>query len=348
MTCRKSISWQLLFLGITLLSARETCAAKSTAIVVDPVYTRSSTLIAIEAGRRLNIYCVGKGSPTVLFDAGLGDGTKAWALVQPAVGARTRACSYDRAGLGFSDPGSRPGTSANIVDDLHRLFDAAGIKPPYVLVGHSFGGMNVKLYAQKYRADVAGMVLVDPSHEDQARLLWGLDPAYEAKFAPYMETLRTCLRAAPADFIDGSDLYKSCVGAGDARYSEAINATELNRARLPGRMKSWISEQENIWFASADQVRVSRRPLGNMPIIVLSKEPSPRFGTETQELRDAKNRGMAALHEQIAGLSTRGVRRVVEDAGHYIQLDQPETVVDAVLEVLRDVSNKNSAAEKTH
>jgi len=87
--------------------------------------------VTVEAGRQLNLYCTGRGAPTVVFDSGLGDGTKAWGLVQSVIAAHTRACSYDRAGLGFSDPSARPGTNANSVDGLHRLLHAAGIKPPY-------------------------------------------------------------------------------------------------------------------------------------------------------------------------------------------------------------------------
>ena len=95
--------------------------------------------------------------------------------MQPAIAAHTRACSYDRAGVGYSDPGRGPGDSATIVDDLHRLLTAASIKPPYLLVGHSLGGMHVRLYADVYPKEVVGMVLVDPSHEDWVERAWKLD-----------------------------------------------------------------------------------------------------------------------------------------------------------------------------
>jgi pimeloyl-ACP methyl ester carboxylesterase len=109
---------------------------KNTAIIDDVVYTRPQQLVTIESNRRLNVYCTGAGSPTVIFDSGLGDGTRTWGLIQPAIAEHTRACSYDRAGLGFSDSPTRPGTSTNAVDDLHRLLHAAHVAPPYVLVGH--------------------------------------------------------------------------------------------------------------------------------------------------------------------------------------------------------------------
>ena len=316
-------------------------AERSVTVISDTAYTRPQRLVEIDAGRRLNIYCTGSGSPTVVFDSGLGDGAKAWGLVQPVIASKTRACSYDRAGLGFSDPSPRAGTSENIVSDLHQLLKAAGIEPPYVLVGHSFGGMNVKLYAATYPREVSGMVLVDPSHEDLGKALWELDPDYEAKYLPYMKILRRCLEASPGDFVAGSELQNNCVAAAGPRYSEAINSVEAGFATQPGRLKSWISEQENIWFASADQVRSARGSLGKEPILVLTKEPSLPVGTETQELRNAKNDVWETLHNQIAAMSSCGTRRVVANSGHYIQLDQPETVAGAILEVVHAVGAKS-------
>ena len=94
-------------------------------------------------GHKLYIDCVGEGSPTVIMDAGLNSGGKVWDKVQPSVGEITRACSYDRAGVDRSEPGPRPGTSQQIVDELHSLLANAGIDGPYVMVGHSFGGLNM-------------------------------------------------------------------------------------------------------------------------------------------------------------------------------------------------------------
>lgn len=313
-------------------------AARSHAVIDDPAYEHARQLVPVEGSRRLNLYCVGHGTPTVVFDSGLGDGTKAWGLVQPVVARRTRACAYDRAGLGFSDPAQRPGTSANAVDDLHRLLDAAGIEPPYVLVGHSLGGMNVKLYAETYPAEVAGMVLVDPSHEDLGDRLWTLDPAYQAQYAPYIASLQPCLTATAEQLVTGSPLAGTCVGSAGPRYSPAINAAEAERGRQPARREAWISEQENIWFASADQLRAGYRDLGDIPLIVLTKAPVGPVGEETQAMRDAKNRIWIDLHDAIARMSSRGTRWTIADTGHYIQLDQPGAVDEAIFDVLRATS----------
>jgi len=311
-------------------------AEKSTAIVDDLAYTKPQRLVTIESRRRLNIYCTGVGSPTVVFDSGLGDGTATWGLVQPAIGTRTRACSYDRAGLGFSDPPSRPSTSANMVDDLHRLLETANVRPPYVLVGHSLGGMTIKLYAETYLSEVVGLVFVDPSHEDLGKGAWAIDPESQKGYAPYMQALHRCLEASPDKFVAGSELVQNCGPFPNPRYSAAINAVELERGKQHGRLQARVSEQENVWFLSADQVRAAYRPLGAMPIIVLTHEASARGPAETREQRDAKNRLWIDLHDQIAAMSTRGKRLTVPNAGHYIQMDEPQVVIDSVLEVLRE------------
>jgi len=105
--------------------------------VTDPIYSKAQRLVDMDHRRRMNIYCRGTGSPMVVFDAGLGDSASSWGLVQPPAAARTKTCSYDRAGLGFSDPPTRASTASNIADDLHALLAVAHIKPPYIFVGHS-------------------------------------------------------------------------------------------------------------------------------------------------------------------------------------------------------------------
>ena len=118
-------------------------------------------------GYRMHIYCTGQGSPTVILDSGLGDSYVVWQKVQPQIEKLSRICSYDRAGIGYSEPSSRPRTSRVMAEELHTLLKTAGIAPPYVLVGHSMEGYTVRLFASLYPSEVAGMVLVDASHPDQ-------------------------------------------------------------------------------------------------------------------------------------------------------------------------------------
>src|ERR1700733_6015434 len=108
-------------------------------------------------GRKVHIDCMGEGSPAVILDSGLGDSYVSWRKVQPQIAKFTRVCSYDRAGLGFSDPSPRPRTSTVIAEELHQLLQAAGIAPLYVIVGHSMGGYDVRLYASLYRPEGGGV-----------------------------------------------------------------------------------------------------------------------------------------------------------------------------------------------
>ena len=112
-------------------------------------------------GRKMHIDCTGEGSPTVILESGLGDSYVSWSQVQPEIAKFAHVCSYDRAGLGYSDPVSEPRTSKVIAQELQQLLRVAGVNPPYILVGHSMGGYDVRFYAKLYPTEVAGMVLVD-------------------------------------------------------------------------------------------------------------------------------------------------------------------------------------------
>src|SRR5947209_15197675 len=131
----------------------------------DLVYGRPGRLVDA-GGFRLNLYCMGSGSPTVVFDSGWGDWAPAWSKVQPQIAKWTRVCSYDRAGTGFSDPGPMPRTSVRIAQELRTALHHAGIAGPYILVGSAFGGDNARTFADLYMGEVAGLVLVDADPDD--------------------------------------------------------------------------------------------------------------------------------------------------------------------------------------
>src|SRR5438874_2816633 len=131
----------------------------------DMVYARPGQLVDA-GGFRLNLYCMGSGSPTVVFDSGWGDWAPAWSKVQPEIAKFTRACSYDRAGTGFSEPGPMPRTSVRIAEELRTALHRAGLGGPYIRVGSAFGGDNVRTFADLYMDEVAGLVLDDADSED--------------------------------------------------------------------------------------------------------------------------------------------------------------------------------------
>ena len=152
-------------LAVVVLTPNAAAQDTTAAIPEDAVYANPGKLVSAN-GTRLNLYCMGRGSPTVVFESGWEDWAPAWAIVQPRIAKWTRACSYDRAGAGFSDPGPMPRTSVRIADELHSALHNAGVKGPYILVGHAFGGDIVRTFADRYMREVAGLVLIDADSND--------------------------------------------------------------------------------------------------------------------------------------------------------------------------------------
>jgi pimeloyl-ACP methyl ester carboxylesterase len=336
-------------LASTALASSPCAAESATPRISDPVYMRAQRLVEIEPGRRINIYCTGSGFPAVVFDAGLTDATSVWAFVQPAISARTRACSYDRAGVGFSDPATRPGSSGNIVEDMRHLLGQAGVSPPYILVGHSYGGMNVRLFAHLHPEDVQGLVLVDPTHEEWSEGFRKLDPRQSDEWGQAQvqrfQQLRECIAAAKTGFIPGSQLTEKCSFPRDPHMSDAINDVYQVLFMRPGFQAAQLGEEESIRTTSADELRRARSPLGDLPLVVLTRAPFPLGPGESKELRDAKNQLWMNLHKDLVTLSSRGVHRVVPGAGHYIQIDQPAAVTQAILDVLDLLQGKRFRAQ---
>ncbi|HKR75329.1 MAG TPA: alpha/beta hydrolase [Rhodanobacter sp.] len=305
-------------------------------LITSPVYTRPQRLVDMDHGRRMNIYCTGSGSPAVILDAGMGDSTISWALVQPAIAAKTKVCSYDRAGLGFSDGSSRPSTAANIAEDLHALLEAAHVASPYILVGHSAAGMYVRVFADHYFDEVAGMVLVEPSHEDQSVRGWAIGaPGQQAKWDAFLKEYSVCVTDARQGLlVKGTLAYKKCVGDPDPRFSQAINDAQAQYAATGRWQAAAASERQSVFYASADETRATRKHFGDMPIIVLTHSPYPKAKDETQEERNERTLLWESLHLDIAAMSTRGVNEIVPNSGHYIQYDHPQVVIDAIDQAL--------------
>lgn len=164
-----------LALGLALTASAG--AAPAASLVPSEVYAAPQHLVAVDGTRRLNLYCIGSSSPTVLLDAGSGNSMATWRHVQTGIAKTTRVCAYDRAGLGFSDAATRPSDLKNIVDDLRLLVAAAPIARPFVYVGHSLAGAFGLLYVATYPDHIAGAVMVEPAFAGQV-------PALEAQLPP--------------------------------------------------------------------------------------------------------------------------------------------------------------------
>lgn len=304
--------------------------------VTDLVYTAPSRLVDMDHGRRMNIYCTGSGTPAVILDAGLGNDTTTWALVQPKISAKTKTCSYDRAGLGYSDTSGRPSTVGNIVEDLHALLKAANVPPPYVLVGHSAAGMNIRVFADRYPGEVAGLVPVDSSHEDQSVRFWAIGSGSKEKWDASLQDDEKCVEHAKKGFVKGTPEYKKCVSDNfyfSSYFSDAINDAQERVASTVRYQAAGASESRAIFYVSADETRATRKNFGDMPIIALTRSPFPIGKDDTQEMLDRRDKRILlweALHTEVAAMSTRGINIIVPNSRHYIQFDQPQIVVDAV------------------
>jgi len=195
--------------GVCAVVASSMLAAAAESVRTPPpafdqtAYMHPQRLVTVGGGRRLNLYCSGSGKPAVILEAGAGGSMLDWYAIQPAIARTTKVCSYDRAGREFSDPAPAPASGlASAVDDLHALLHAATIASPYVLVGHSLGGVIVLSFADRYRAEVAGTVLVDPGHPEMfPRIAAAIAPAslYDKLVAQTARHLKDCIAAARRD-----------------------------------------------------------------------------------------------------------------------------------------------------
>lgn len=176
--------------------------------------------------------------------------------------------------------------------------------------------------------------------------LFELDPQYHVKNKKYLSDLKRCLSADQPQLIADSELNALCVSQASPRYSEQINALERIRAAAPSRAAAWISEMTLIWTTSAAQVRNAKRAFGDMPLLLLSKPPSQPAPGESVELRMQKNLVLSKQREQTLARSTCGRQIQVRDCGHYIQLDQPKAVIDAILEVVGESGAKASVGAR--
>ncbi len=278
----------------------------------DRRFNRAAGMRVEVGGRKMHIDCTGEGSPTVILDSGLGDSYLSWEKVQPPIAKFTRVCSYDRAGLGYSDPSSNPRTSAVIATELHDLLQAAAVAPPYVLVGHSMGGYDVRLFASLYRNEVAGMVLVDASHPDQ-----------EKRFPAELKNMEGSWQRE-AEFLEYSMPFglPRLLGLCDAE--PARRAAECN----------WHSAREGVAelqaFPQSALQTAATGALGDLPLAVLSHDPEKPSSEFAPDLAKPINEAWEKMQEELAHLSTRGTQTIAKNSAHYIQIDRPDIVIEAV------------------
>jgi len=286
--------------------------------------------VRLPDGRRMDLYCEGKGAPVVVLDSGLGDGAWSWSKVQDQIAAKTRVCAYDRAGYGRSSAGPEPRDSKAIVADLAAMLKAAHVNGPYVMVGHSMGSFDVRLFAFTHPKDVAGMVLVDPSADWQ----FVREGAVAPKMLTSIDTTSRFLGACGQD-ARPSVIEKLCAPS-RAEWTPGILAF-MAQAQSPGAYRAQLSEETAFGKADNEQLVAARtalgpKALGSRPLVVLTRGGGETPGQSPEDA--AVYKLWVVMHDEMAGLSTRGVNRIVEGSGHHIQSDKPQVVIDAVSEVV--------------
>jgi pimeloyl-ACP methyl ester carboxylesterase len=253
-------------------------------------------------GYRLHLWCTGEGAPAVILDTGLGGSSAGWGFVQPDVARFTRVCSYDRAGMGYSDPGPSPRTARRIASELAELLGRSGIDGPVVLVGASIAGFDVRVFASDHPERAAGLVLVDASHEDDVH-----EVPRMARFVPLLSTIGV-LRLFGVSFDQRIESLAPSV-------RQFARATSFRTAGYEAAADEIIHIRE-----SASEVRSSRRKL-TIPVLVITG------GRGADE-------NWRRLQRDQASLSERGCLIVAQDSGHVVSVDQPEVVVDAIRTVV--------------
>lgn len=290
-------------------------------------------LVRLPDGRRINFRCSGRGEPTILLEGGHAATSLAWGRIQPELSRRYRVCAYDRAGLGFSDPGPLPRDGAAVARDLDRGLRAARIQGPFVVVGHSAGGLYVRLFANRRPHEVIGMVLAETSVEYQDRRFAALFGPNASSLEPIRVRALACQRAAERRALPSDDPKLShCVAGPRPSQSDAAYAAQRAQALRASTWRTQVSELDNLWGRTSDQVGRGRPSYGDMPLIVLTAGDA--FKTAPEPARMAVRQLWSDLHAEIAQRSTRGEARIVPGATHMIILDKPEAVIKAVDEVV--------------
>jgi pimeloyl-ACP methyl ester carboxylesterase len=329
------------------------CAAIAAAIAFQAQPATAADLYAapgqiVEAdGARLNVTCIGSDSPTIVFDAGHQDWSPAWAVVQPEVARWARACSFDRPGYGFSPPGPGPRSSERIARELHDALHALGMNGPYLLVGHAFGGYNMRAFAYGYLPEVEGLVLIDTDAGDTApaeriAAMHDVFIRQAVEIQRCVDAVAAADPAVPAARSPGPPELR-CDGRFFRGFPEPNWPARLNEALLqrvrsdPGLYQAAIDELQEM---PGDEfwLRAHRRSLGARPVRVITAaqhfSDTQATAPDERARHERANRLMNDAQARLLALSSNA-RQVfaTRSRAAYVQFDEPELVLAAIREV---------------
>jgi pimeloyl-ACP methyl ester carboxylesterase len=296
-------------------------------------------LIAVD-DHLMHINCIGQGNPTVIFELGIGSVSASWDEVHRQISQLTRACAYDRPGLGYSEPIDLPTRSTDVARRLHKLLNGAEVEDELVLVGWSAGGVYVREFYRQYPEKVKAMLFVDSSHEQQAKRLpqssgGGSDPA-----------LRIARHLAPFGIIRLSGILNHRIDAGTG--SDELKSRLKAIYHQSHMLDAVFRESES--FELDINAMQPPSPIGDIPLIVLTRGRSVENTEDTssdsslkllQQEWEARNQ----LQKELTALSTNGKQIIASESGHHIYSDQPELVIDSIEELVLLVRGRQQSNE---
>jgi pimeloyl-ACP methyl ester carboxylesterase len=270
-------------------------------------------------GYRLHLQCVGQGSPTVVLDAGLGAFSLDWGAVQPEIATATRVCAYDRAGLGWSDPGPRPRSPQQFANELHTLLTNAGIQGPYVLVAHSISGKTARVFASQHPNEVAGMVLIDARHESvDDHLTPEQVKAEDTEQRQFQDMIKWMARFGLVRLL-WAPAWPSMLPGSENLSPETRTAIGVLQAR-PRQIENALAEGQG--RMDSNTLLRAAAPLRDAPVVVVASSQSIDhlpYWKEAQQI--------------MTGLSSNS-RLIVAPSGHAVHFEQPGLVVESIRQVL--------------
>lgn len=288
-------------------------------------------------GRRIQLDCRGTGTPTVVLESGLDAlGSLSWSAVQDSIATTTRVCAYARAGILWSDSAAAPFNTIGAASDLHAALKRAGEEAPFVLVGHSIGGLYIVKYTELYGADIAGLVLVDSSHPDQVERL---ERATGASMTLATGVMSLGARIAWTGILRFANLDGAPPSAPRAVHQAVA-------AYMPISLPALVSEAKALpaTFATLQRPRLGARPLIVLTAMAEMSAEELQAMSMTSEQGRQKLAAWITLQDEITGWSTNSRHELVRDSSHYIQFDRPDVVVRAVREVVDSIRSSTPLA----
>lgn len=302
-------------------------------------------------GWRLHLNCTGRiteRGPTVVLESGAGDFSFDWSLVQPGVSSITRVCSYDRAGNAWSDLGPRPRSMKQIAYELHTALRKTGNKRPYVLVGQSIGGLLIRTFAGLYPKEVAGIVLVDSTHEDTTLFINGKvqrmrELSQRRTIPPIQKTIPVSDKTLAPEERQKLEEFLKQIGPPkiDPPYDQSPQRVQEMRLWAKAQPQHYEADNDPYWGEEFAEFYASRKaqpyPLGETPLIVLTRGKREYPDTEAgTKLNDDRKR----MQLDLLNLSRNSKQIIATTSGHHIQLDDPKLVIDAIRQVVEAVRRR--------